>query len=402
MRKEMLKELILRLHKGETADAIKKQLIRIMGTVPYGVVVEAEQELISEGLPAREVLKLCDIHSQALKGVVDPAGAKAAPAGHPVHTFQMENIALGNEIARLREIFSRLESFDEDTDVSGLFVEIRAGFNALMDVDKHYRRKENLLFPYLEKYEITGPPTVMWGKDDEVRELLKNAREAFSAADEITAGEAKSVAGLLLKPAVNAVDEMIYKEEEILLPMSLDTLTAVEWFDVYTQSNEIGYCLYDPDVEWKPEGVEAQKPKTTSGGRIQLPSGSFSIEELTALLNNLPVDITFVDREDNVRYFSQGKERIFDRNRAILGRKVQMCHPPSSVNAVQQILDDFHAGRQDSAAFWIQLNGRFIHIEYFALRGPKGEYLGTLEASQDLTEKRKLEGEQRLLSYARK
>jgi DUF438 domain-containing protein len=130
-----------------------------------------------------------------------------------------------------------------------------------------------------------------------------------------------------------------------------------------------------------------------------LPSGRFTTEELLAILNTLPLDLTFVDRNDKVKHFTQGRERIFDRNRAILGRDVRLCHPPSSVHIVEQILEDFKNGKQESCPFWINMQGRFIHIEYFALRNEKGEYLGTLEVSQDLTEKRKLAGEQRILSY---
>lgn len=401
-RKELLKHMILQLHEGKAAEAIKQQLIRLMGKVPYGVVVEAEQELISEGLPAQEVLKLCDIHGQALKGVVDLSEARQAPPGHPVHTFKQENVALGNEIESAQNLLLQIDQSDDTTDVSSAWTKLHQHFNNLMDVDKHYRRKENLLFPYLEKYEITGPPTVMWGKDDEARELLKGAVETLAAAKSITAGEAKAAAEMVLKPALNALDEMIYKEEEILFPMCLDTLTELEWYEIYRQSDEIGYCLFDPQDEWEPSGVEIPEPTEQVDGKIRLQTGSFSLEELTAIFNTLPVDVTFVDKDDTVRFFSNNAERIFDRNRAILGRKVQMCHPPSSVHMVQQILDDFKTGQQDRAAFWITLHGKFIHIEYFALRNTRGEYLGTLEVSQDLTELRKLKGEQRLLSYQNK
>jgi DUF438 domain-containing protein len=152
---------------------------------------------------------------------------------------------------------------------------------------------------------------------------------------------------------------------------------------------------------WKPEGAAAAATATKEPTRIQLPSGSFTVAELNAVLNTIPFDLTFVDKDDTVRYFTQGRDRIFARSRAILGRKVQNCHPPASVQIVERILEDFRSGRQDRAAFWIPLKGRFIHIEYFALRGAGGEYLGTLEVSQDLTEKKKLEGEQRLLTYAK-
>ncbi len=398
-RKELLKHMILQLHKGETADAIKQQLTRLLGKVPYGLVVEAEQELIAEGLPAQEVLQLCDIHGQALKGVVDPSGAQVAPPGHPVHTFQQENKALENELEELQSLFIEVRKEKSSAEIAGLFMEMRRHFNALTDVDKHYRRKENLLFPYLEKYEITGPPTVMWGKDDETRELLKGAVETLSATEKASAEETRSVVEMVLQPAVNAVSEMIYKEEEILFPMSLDTLTELEWYEIYRQSDEIGYCLYDPGTEWKPEDVEVPETSGQEDGKIRLPTGDFSLEELTALFRTLPVDITFVDKDDQVRYFSDSAERIFDRNRAILGRKVQMCHPPSSVHVVQEILDDFRAGKRDDAEFWIQLKGRFIHIRYFAMRNERRAYLGTLEVTQDLTHHRQLTGEQRLLNY---
>ena len=268
-----------------------------------------------------------------------------------------------------------------------------------MDVEKHYQRKENLLFPFLEKHGITGPPMVMWGKHDETRELLQAAVDTWKVTADISWEEVQTLLELVLQPAAKAIEEMIYKEEEILLPMSLDTLTDEEWYEIQTQSPEIGFCLYDPQEEWQPKDLKPVEEMSGGGGKIRLPSGTMNPAELTAILNTLPADITFVDKEDRVRFFSQGQERIFTRNRAILGRKVQQCHPPTSVHVVQQILDDFRSGTQDRAAFWIQRGGQFVHIEYFALRDETGNYLGTLEFSQDLTEKRRLQGEQRLLSY---
>jgi len=398
-RKELLKYLILQLHEGKAANAIKNQLIKLLGKVPYGLVVETEQELISEGLPAQEVLKLCDIHGEALKGVIDLSEAQEAPPGHPVDTFKKENIVLSNELKSIKKLFDKIKGQSDNDDGSSDWMQLRQYFNNLMDVDKHYRRKENLLFPFLEKYEITGPPTVMWGKDDEIRTLLKNALESLSATRTISAGEASTVIDLVLESAVNGVDEMIYKEEEILLPMCLDTLTELEWYDIYLQSDEIGYCLYDPKITWKPTGTEVKQKKPLKDDKIQLPTGSFTPDELITIFKTLPVDLTFVDKDDTVRFFSDNEDRIFDRNRAILGRKVQMCHPPSSVHVVQQIIDDFRSGKENRAAFWINLKGQFIHIEYFALRNNSGEYLGTLEVSQNLTALRNLEGEQRLLNY---
>jgi len=401
-RKDLLKHMIRQLHEGEAPEAVKTQLMRLMGEVPYGDVVEVEQELIAEGLPEDEILKLCDMHTAVLKGNIDLEGSKEVPAGHPVHTFREENRALEWEMSSLDKLFKELEAAPEDEDAGKIFGEIRIHVNALADVEKHYQRKENLLFPYLEKHGITGPPKVMWGKHDETRELLKSAVTSFENAGQLTAGEAKSVVDLVIRPARESIEEMIYKEENILFPMCLDELEDREWYNIYRQSIEIGFCLFDPTEEWRPEGIDADNLPESGTGRVQLSSGSFSVEELTAILNTIPFDLTFVDRDDTVRYFTRGRERIFARNRAILGRKVQLCHPPSSVHIVQKILDDFHSGRQDHAAFWIEMKGKFISIEYFALKGRNDEYLGTLEVSQDLTEKRKLEGEQRLLKYSEK
>lgn len=392
----ILKEQIRRLHGGNAPEEVKNELQSLLGQIPYDDVVQAEQELIAEGLPQEEVIKLCDVHTAVLKGAIEQPG-RELPSGHPAHTFRQENLALSLKISELEKLYREINDGTVTGESGPAGLRLQGLFNELMDVDKHYRRKEYLLFPFLEKHGITAPPKVMWAKHDETRVLLKKALEALAARK---GGDQASLALSVVpvcRAASDAVNEMIYKENQILLPMSLDVLTEAEWADIHSQSVEIGFCLYDPVDEWRPAGAEPKSGESASG-RINLPTGSFSVKELEAVLNTLPVDITFVDRDDTVRYFSHGRERIFDRNRAIIGRKVQLCHPPASVGTVERILDDFRSGRQESAAFWIKLRERFIHIEYFALRDGN-EYLGTLEVSQDLTVKRKLEGEQRLLNY---
>ncbi len=401
-RKELLKHMIKQLHEGEAPEEVRGRLVQLMTKIPYNEVVEVEQELISEGvLDEKEVLKFCDIHTEALEGAIDQTGAKEVPWGHPVDTFSRENKELLKVIAQLKELFKKAEELESDNQVGDYFTEMRGQFNLLWDVDKHYQRKENLLFPYLEKYGITGPPKVMWGKHDETRGLLKAAIEALQITDGVSIDEIKPLIELVLNPAVEAVADMTMKEEEILFPMSMDKLTDAEWYEIDKQTQEIGYCLFDPSIEWKPDGVEEKIEEGQDDDLIHLKSGSFTKEELNAILNTLPIDMTFVDRNDKVKYFSQGKERIFQRNRAILNRDVLLCHPPSSAGIVEKILDDFSNNKEESAPFWIQMGGKFIHIEYFPLKNEKGEYLGTLEVSQNLTEKRKLEGEQRILSYGK-
>lgn len=390
--------MIIQLHSGEAPDLVRKRLVELLKSIPYDEVVEVEQELISEGLPVEEVLKLCDIHQMVLDGHIDQSGAKPVPAGHPVDTFKKENRELEIVIEELEQLFGQVKTI-KDNDVKQWLINIHAHLNNMMDVDKHYKRKEYLVFPFLEKYEITGPPKVMWGKHDEIRTLLKTSIEAVSTQGSVSADEAITITELVLLPAVKGVSDMISKEEEILLPMCMDKLTDDDWFSVYQQTNEFGYCLYDPQVEWKPEGIKISEIINNTGNNFQLSTGNFSLDELEALFRTLPIDITFVDKDDKVKFFSLGPDRIFTRNRAILGRDVRMCHPPSSVHVVEHILNDFKKDTQNSAAFWISRQGRFIYIEYFAMRDKEGQYLGTIEFTQDLTNLRKLEGEQRLLSY---
>jgi DUF438 domain-containing protein len=398
-KKETLKTLIRELHAGGKAGDVQARVRELMGDVPYGLVMEAEQELISEGISTEEVLDMCDLHAEVLKGNLSHDGARTSPPGHPVHTFSAENLAIAELLDRIAPLIDALDGVSGPAELAEALMRIRIAFNELMDVDKHYRRKENLLFPFLEKYGITGPPTVMWGKHDQIREQLRAAFAVLGNPAGTTVANAFDVADLVLRPVLKNVREMIFKEEEILFPMCLDRLTDVEWYEIVVQSPEIGFCLIDPVDAWRPADVPLPAEQRQEGGRINLPSGSFTAQELTALLNTLPVDLTFVDANDAVRYFTQGRERIFDRNRAILGRKVQMCHPPHSVHIVEKIVGDFRSGRQDRAAFWIELHGKFIHIEYFAVRDEQGAYLGTLEVSQDLTAKRALTGERRLLTY---
>lgn len=398
-RKKLLKHMILQLHNGEAPEEVKVRLQQFLGTVPYNEVVEVEQELISEGLPEEEVIKLCDIHGKALQGVIDHSGMKKIPSGHPVDQFKKENIALEQLAEKIHELYAQISARDKHSDIENFRLEMLGHFNQLMDVGKHYSRKENLLFPFLEKYGVTGPSKVMWAKHDEARQLLKAAQETLMQKD-IIKEEPENLIDLILRPATSAVIEMIMKEEEILLPMSLDKLSDQDWYNIHLQTPEIGYCLVEPDSEWKPEGfINPEDREKIADGIIQLPTGSLKIEELISILNTLPVDLTFVDSNDKVKYFSGGKERIFTRSKAILQRDVRLCHPPASVHIVEKIISDFRNGIQDRAPFWIQMKDRFIHIEYFALRDTDGKYLGTLEVSQDLSEKRALQGEQRLLQY---
>jgi DUF438 domain-containing protein len=388
-----LKEIIQQLHRGTPPDEIRETLRTVVRETSSSEIAAMEQELIAGGMPVEEVQSMCDLHSQVLREILVEPVQMAPPPGHPLDTFQRENEALGAVVAEMRALAAVPDSA---SDLNSW----RAVFGRLMDVEKHYQRKENLLFSCLERHGITGPSKVMWGKDDEVRELLDAIGEVLEVG-EMTADEAALLAATVVAPALAAIEEMISKEQRILLPMSRETLTDDEWAEIWHESPRFGFCLVEPRKGYHPPGTSGpdRLADVAVGDALIFPSGTLDLEQLVGIFAALPVDITFVDADDRVRFFSEGPERVFERSKAILGRKVHHCHPPKSVHIVEEIVSSFRDGRQNVAEFWIQLKGRFVHIRYFAVRNERGAYLGTLEVTQDLTRLRVLEGERRLLEF---
>ena len=395
-----LKEIIQHLHRGEAPEAVREQLRTIVRQTDASEIMAMEQELISGGMPVEEVRSMCDLHSQVTRDVLVQLPAAAVSPGHPVDTFRRENAAIREVIAKLRTTISEIAALNDSSNGTPQLLQMRQSANELMDIDKHYQRKEHALFPFLEAHGITGPSKVMWAKDDEIRGLLKVFNLAAHDCP-ATVSESKAMCLQAALPAIAAVEEMIFKEENILLPMSRQTLTENEWAEVWAASPKYGWCLVDPQQGYQPpQSSTAATPPVPTDGTIMMPTGRVTVEQLTAVLSALPLDLTFVDADDRVAFFSEGPHRIFARSKAIIGRKVQHCHPPSSVDVVDRILDDFRAGRQDVAEFWIDFHGQFVHIRYLAVRNSDGHYLGTVELTQDIAPLRALEGERRLLQYA--
>lgn len=398
-RQKILKELILELHNGKTVEEVKERFSKLIEGISPTEISAMENALIKEGMPVAEVQRLCDVHAAVFKGSIEeihqPVNQEEIP-GHPVHTFKMENRALERLIEKtIKPLLEELKKEDKTETREKL----SEGFLKLWELDKHYLRKENLLFPYMEKYGITAPPKVMWGVDDEIREAIKEVQDLLQKP----AGDA----GLLLQKAEAAVDrvlEMIFKEENILFPMVLETLSEDEWLKIARESHELGYCLYEPKKEWKPVRVDVEEKEQKQGeapagkGYIKFDTGIMTQPELEAMLDALPVDVTFVDKEGIVKYFTQGKERIFPRTKAVIGRKVQNCHPPASVHVVEKIVEDLKAGVKDHEDFWIKMRDKYILIRYFAVRDKEGNFLGILEFTQDIGPIKLIEGEKRLLS----
>jgi len=400
-RVQTLKEVILHLHRGEAPEAVRGRLAALIADVDASEVAAMEQQLMAEGMSHQEVQALCDLHADVLRDVMTrPVTPMPLPPGHPVHQLRAENRALGAAANAARQQVRKLAALPDEGRFDAERVEALRAFEVLMEVDKHYQRKEHLVFSTLERHGTTGPSKVMWGKDDEVRELLKASLSALREED-VSGAELKLVAETVLEPAISALEGMIFKEENILLPMTLGLFTEQDWGEIHRQSAEYGWCLVQPGTAYRPP-----EPRPVIGAvnlpsaqAVQFPSGTLSLEQLLGIFQALPVDITFVDRDDRVTFFSEGQDRVFARSRAIIGREVKHCHPPKSVHVVERIVEDFRTGRQSVAEFWIDLHGKFVHIRYFAVRDAAGAYLGTLEVTQDLTRLRALEGERRLLEY---
>jgi hypothetical protein len=395
-----MKHIIRHLHAGQAPEQVRSQMLELVRQIDSSEIIAMEQELMAEGMPVEEVRSMCDLHSQVTRDVLVAIKSKPILApGHPVDTFRCENEALLKPVDTVQRTCAAIKLESESVDLSAMLLTLKSSFNELMDVDKHYQRKEHALFSCLERHGIAGPSKVMWAKDDEVRALLKECESVLAACS--TLSEFRQFGLPIAEHSAAAIAEMIYKEENILLPMALETLTEDEWAEIWSASPRYGWCLVEPRQGYEPpKAVVLDALDLPKDGVIMLPTGNVSIEQLHAVLSALPLDLTFVDADDRVAFFTEGPQRIFARSKAIIGRKVQNCHPPSSVDVVDRILDDFRNGRQNVAEFWIDFHGKFVHIRYFAVRDKAGTYLGTVELTQDIAPLRRLEGERRLLAYS--
>ena len=398
-RQKVLKEIIMELHHGKPVDEVKARFEELIQGISPTEISEMEQALIMEGMPVREIQNLCDVHAAVFKGSIEEIHRPQKPEevpGHPVHTFKLENRKLEDLINdSIKPHTQRLREEDSRENIDALAED----FKTLWEIDRHYSRKENLLFPFMEKYGITAPPKVMWGVDDEIRAAVKEIRKLLADY-----GEDKNEIAEKADAVASRVIEMIFKEENILFPMVLDTLAEDEWLRIAQESGEIGFCLVEPKGTWKPVKVNVEEKASDQGeqpsnnGYVKFDAGILLPEEINAMLNTLPVDITFVDKDGIVKYFTQGKERIFARPKTIIGREVKNCHPPASVHIVEGIVEDLKSGRKDYEDFWIKMGPKYVLIRYFAVRNEKGEFLGTLEFTQDIKPIQNITGEKRLVS----
>lgn len=395
-KRKVVKDIIKALHEGLSPEEAKRQIMEQAGTLTSSEIAQIEQSLIDEGMSTDEIKKFCNVHALLFESSLNEMVLKEESEGHPIHLFKLENREIEKRTRMIRDFLEKRGQMQADAFRAGILGHLEQ----LSGVHVHYERKEQLLFPFLEKYGFMGPSKVMWGKDNEIRDLLKKAM-----------GQARSLTGMeqadalvqeSLGPLLEEVEGMVFKEENILFPSSQEKLQPRDWIDILKESEEVGYVFIEKPKETAAVIAELKKaltevPEITGDGMVAFPTGQLGLKELMLILNMLPVDITFIDQDDTVRYFSDNRDRAFVRTRTVLGRKVQNCHPPQSVDLVERILSDFKEGKRDTAEFWIDFKSRFITIKFYAVRDEKRNYLGTMEVTMDATGIRGLKGEKRLL-----
>ncbi len=391
-RKEILKDIIRRIHKGEDPEKVKSDFKELLKTVDADEIAKIEEELIKEGMDRNEIQRLCEVHLLVFKESLNKK--EKLNKKNPVSILMKEHEIILYLNSELNNILSNIKNELDFKEKEKRVDEIISNFK---ESETHYLREENALFPTLEKYGVVEPPKIMWMEHDKIREIKKNLYENYKKIKtDFNSLDFEKFKGLSLE-LYNFLNSHFFKENNILFPTANKLFKESDFLKVKKDFDEIGYPSFLPDEYKEKISVEVKEEKEIKED-IQLPTGSFTLDELEAILNTLPVDITFVDKNDKVKYFSMTKDRIFVRTKAVIGRSVQNCHPQKSVHIVNKIVEEFKSGRRDSAEFWINLNGKLVYIRYFAVR-KDGEYLGTIEVTQDITEIKKIEGEKRLLDW---
>jgi PAS domain S-box-containing protein len=397
-RKKALKEVLKQLHAGIPPEEVKERFRQLLEEVSPLEIAKIEQELIGEGISREEIQRLCDVHLAVFKEQLEKQKVEEELPS-PINILLEEHRLLQQITRKLISLTDKVQKAESPEAVSEELAQLRHFVDELLDAEKHYLREENVLFPVLEKHGITEPPAIMWMEHNQLREKKKQLKRLIENVANMSFPEFKKQLIELANSINNMLNSHIFKENNILFPTAQRVVAEQEWISIRAGFDEIGYCCFTPEsLIAKPAG-ELEELKAVTGYTLQFETGTLTKEEVEAILNSLPVDITFVDKDDVVKFFNKTEKHIFVRTRAVIGRKVQLCHPQKSIHIVNRILESFKKGERDVAEFWIQRSNRLIHIRYFAVRDKSGKYLGTMEVVQDITDLKKIEGEKRLLDW---
>lgn len=378
---------------GDFATA-KKMFQDEFDQVDVAEITAAERELIAQGLDPRNIQYLCNVHADVFKGNIkeNKENPDFAMLGHPVNTLKQENVVIKSLINDF--LLPNLKKWEADHSTETL-AKIKQALTDLSTIDKHYARKETSLFPLMTKYGITAPPQVMWGVDDKIRGLIK---QAMQLANEELVDAAKLVK--TIKETSHEVLEMIFKEEDIMIPMIDEVATPADWDNVKQEEKQIGYTLINPPMNWhakeEPKSAGPIGIDNLSSLFINFKEGSLNLKQLSAILDILPFALTFVDADDKVAYFGGGAQ-IFPHSKNAIGNSVFSCHTPGSKPVIEKIFKEFHDGKKKEISYWFtpRKMGRKLYLRYYAVHGEDGKYLGCLEVAQDITEIEKLSGQKK-------
>lgn len=394
-KREKIKSIIRRIHSGEDPELLKREFSDVLKGVRPDEIAKIEEELIREGLPREDIQRLCEIHLDMFKDAI--AGApRLAPEEHPIGILMNEHNYMQDAANRVSLLAKDLRSYSSFQDSKQVSEQIYTIVLDLKDSESHYLREENVLFPYLERHGVTQPPAIMWMEHQTIRETKKKLYELLDNKNRLQFNEFSEQLFSIAVELAELLSSHFFKENNILFPTAMRLFTEPEWNEIASGFDEIGYPSWSK-VFRPVKASTAPKTRIATSGSVEFETGFLNINEIEAILNTVPFDITFVDADDKVRYFNQSKDRIFPRTKAVLGRTVQNCHPQKSIYVVNQILDEFKSGKRDVAEFWINKAGRLIFIRYYPVRDHTGKYLGCVEVTQDITEIKNIEGEKRLL-----
>ena len=378
-RQEILKNLMLRLHAGEDKEVIQEEFNEVFDEIsPYEIQL-MERNLMSEGITFDEILSLCNVHANLMGSKVNTQTSVAdfEQPGHPVHVMKMENLAIRGALDRVERLLVNYLETKDSTIEKGL----RRQISLLDQFENHYQRKEYAMFPIMEKKGITAPPKVMWGVHDQIRDLYRDFKKALNDGKESTLEEFQIARDEML--------EMIQKEENILIPMVEQVFHVDDWETIASQSPEYGYCIVKPEKEWavkKSFSPVKEETQIESEGDIPLSTGSLSLKELNLILNLLPMELSFVDAENIVKYYNEGngEEKIFKRTPSAIGRDVILCHPPRVHETVQTIFEQLKSKQKEKEEMWFKTEDKMVHVTYHAVWDEEGKYMGCLEYVQDI------------------
>ena len=378
-RQEILKNLMLRLHAGEDKEVIQEEFNEVFDEItPYEIQL-MERNLMSEGITFAEIMSLCNVHANLMGSKVNTQTTLAdfEQPGHPVHVMKMENLAIRGALDRVERLLVNFLETKDSTIEKGL----RRQISLLDQFENHYQRKEYAMFPIMEKKGITAPPKVMWGVHDQIRDLYSEFKKSLNNGKDSTLEDFQLARDEML--------EMIQKEENILIPMVEQVFHVDDWETIASQSPEYGYCIVKPEKEWavkKSFSPVKEETQVESEGDIPLSTGSLSLKELNLILNLLPMELSFVDAQNIVKYYNEGngEEKIFKRTPSAIGRDVILCHPPRVHETVQKIFEQLKSKQKEKEEMWFKTEDKMVHVTYHAVWDEEGMYMGCLEYVQDI------------------